>query len=375
MISKELRRRRLERLSAITEPDPGLARRVQRVLRFSSRVRVSEYHVTNACNIRCEGCWFFAYGHDRETRESRSLSDLAAFLDRERRERKVNSALVIGGEPTLVPDRLAVFREKMRYLTISTNGLRRLPRKGFEDVAIGITLFGGGTLDDDLRGIRPDGRRITGLFQTALDNYRDDPRVGFVYAITEDGIDHIEPTVERIRENGNRVTLNFYSKYGTGDPAGMRDQAALLDMALRVKEAHPDTVMSHPHYIRAMITGESHGERFGYDVCPSLSADHPAHQDRRNNGNPTLPFFNTWAADLETIKFCCTSGKCEGCRDSQAVQSWLLVSIDRFLGSTTDLETWVGIAESYWSQFVWSPFHPRGGESEGFLEKEAIPCS
>ena len=36
-----------------------------------------------------------------------------------------------------------------------------------------------------------------------------------------------------------------------------------------------------------------------------------------------LPKFNAWAADFKTVNFCCTSGHCEDCRDSQAVFSWL----------------------------------------------------
>ncbi len=75
------------------------------------------------------------------------------------------------------------------------------------------------------------------------------------------------------------------------------------------------------------------------------------------NGNPTLPLFNAYAPDLTTIHFCCTSGHCEGCRDSQAVQTWLLVSVRHFLQFRQGLQTWVELAENYWRQFVWSPYH------------------
>ncbi len=63
-----------------------------------------------------------------------------------------------------------------------------------------------------------------------------------------------------------------------------------------------------------------------------------------------------YAPDLTTIHFCCTSGHCEGCRDSQAVQTWLLVSVRHFLQSKQGLQTWVELAENYWRQFVWSPY-------------------
>ena len=266
-------------------------------------------------------------------------------------------SFVIGGEPTLFPDRLRLYVKHMPYVTISSNGLRRLPMEGFENVAIGLTLFGGGPMDDQLRGIKPSGRTFSGLFETALGNYRDDPRAGFIYALTETGIEHIEETVVRIRDNGNRVNFNFYSAYDAEDPTALARQEELLEEALRVRAKYPDTVVSTPYYIRTMITGRSHFGRFGYDVCPSLSQDHAGHADRLVNGNPVLPFFNTWAADLKTVKFCCTSGHCNGCRDSQAVISWMVVSMDRFLTDKVMLETWVEMAESYWKQFIWGPFH------------------
>jgi hypothetical protein len=232
-------------------------------------------------------------------------------------------------------------------------------RQGFERVSIGITLFGGGTLDDELRAITPAGRTFTGLFETALLNYRGDPRAIFNYAVAAHGLDHIAGTVRRIRDNGNRVTFNLYSEYDTDAPLRRSGDKRLLDELLRVAAAYPDTVIVHPYYLRALVTGETEFGRFGYDVCPSISWDHPSHVARRANGNATLPLFNAYGADLQTLQFCCTSGHCDGCRDSQAVQSWLLVSARQFLDSREALRTWVELAESYWRQFVWSPYYVR----------------
>jgi MoaA/NifB/PqqE/SkfB family radical SAM enzyme len=345
------------RLAELLRDDPPLAKRLQDVTRFARRVRVSEYHLTNACNIRCKGCWFFEYGHDKETREVKDLDAWERFVVRERDERRVNAALVIGGEPAMFLDRLALFVKHLKYVTVSSNGLVKVPMQGFENVAVGLTLFGGGPLDDELRAIKPSGKSFTGLFDTALANYKDDPRATFIYAVTEDGIQYIEETVRRIKANGNNLNFNFYSKYGTGDPSAQAHQKELLAELLRVKSLYPETVVSVPYYIETMITGRSHWSNFGYNVCPSISVDHAAHEGRIANGNPSLPVFNTWSADLKTVKFCCTSGHCDGCRDSQAVFSWLLVSMQQFLGDREQLRTWIEMCESYWSQFYWAPYH------------------
>jgi MoaA/NifB/PqqE/SkfB family radical SAM enzyme len=347
----------VERVAAcLAGGDEALLRRFRAVRSFARGVRASEYHITNACNPRCRGCWFFAFDFDTRTKDQTDQAGLRAFIEHQR-ARHINAALLIGGEPTLVPDRIMAFVEAMDYVTISTNGLRSLPRAGFERVSIGVTLFGGGRLDDDLRAITPAGRTFTGLLDTALRNYRDDPRAIFNYAVTSRGLEHIEATVRRIRDNGNRVTFNVHSEYHTDDPLRHSAESRLLDEVLRVADRYQDTVAAHPYYLRALITGHTDFGRFGYDVCPSISWDHPAHAARRANGNPTLPLFNAYAADLESLQFCCTSGQCGGCRDSQAVQSWLLVSVRQFLHSKQGLQTWVGLAESYWRQFVWSPYH------------------
>lgn len=333
--------------------DVGYLERFHRVKALSRKVRASEYLLTNACNIRCEGCWFFEHDFDKGTKELKTVDEVRAFVRRER-ERGITYSIIIGGEPTLIPDRVAAFVEVMDYVTISTNGLRPLPREGFENVAVQISLFGGGKLDDKLRAIKPGGQRFTGLFEQALRNYEGDPRACFVYAITEDGIDYIADTVRRIHENGNRVSFNFYSKYDRDEPLRMQNAPRLLAEALRVKEMYPETLLSHPYFIQAIITGESHWGSFGYDVCPSFSVDHPDNAKRLANGNPYLPRFNAWAADCSTVNFCCTSGHCEDCRDSQAVLSWLIVNFNRFRENGEHLKTWIEISESYWKQFCWA---------------------
>lgn len=348
-------RPRAQALSLLQGQEDWL-RRFERVKDFSSTVRTSEYHLTNACNIRCKGCWYFEYGHDKSSREKSSLAAWKNFIQKER-SRGVNSALLIGGEPTLFRDRIAAFAAQMDSLSISTNGLIKLPyTEQFSAVTVFISVFGGGPMDDELRAIKPNGKSFTGLFDTALSNYKGDPRATFVYAVTEGGIDYVEETVRRIQDNGNRVTFNFYSQYGSDHPLKLDNGRRLMDLLMDVKQRYPETVTNHREHIRAIITGQSWLGRFGYDVCPSVSNDHPDNAERMVNGNPVLPGFNTYKPDQESLEMCCTSGHCEDCRDSQAVYSWLLVGLKHSLNCDSALKTWIEVAESYWSQFIWSPY-------------------
>ena len=259
--------------------DAALAARLERLRRFSKRVRTSEYHLTNACNIRCNGCWFFEYGFEKTGRENTSLEMLAAHIEREK-ARGVNAALLIGGEPTLYLKRVAKYVEAMEFVSISTNGLKPLPRQGFENVTVFVSLFGGGPLDDDLRAITPSGRRFDGLFDTSLRNYRDDPRATFVYALSDQGIDYIEDAVRQIADNGNRVTFNYYTAYGAETPMNVRE-GALLEKALEVRAKYPDVVICTEYYIETLITGRAHWRELRL-------RDLPEHQ-RRPSGPPGAP--------------------------------------------------------------------------------------
>ena len=342
---------------AALKSDPELSARFELLRRLGRDVRSSEYHLTNACNIRCDGCWFFAKDFDQRTEDRGTEADWKRFAQ-EQAESGVTAGLLIGGEPTLYPDRVRAFVDHLTFVTISSNGLVALQREGFENVAIALTLFGGGPLDDELRAIKPSGKRFEGLFDRALANYKHDDRATFIYALDGRATDYIEDTVRKIRDNGNLVTFNYYSDYGTKSNEPGTGEFHLLEEALRIQQKYPETVICHPYYIRALITGKTEWGSFGYHSCPSISSDHPDHAERRKNGNPVLPGFNTWAADRETVNFCCTSGDCSSCRDSQAVYSWLLANPRKFMRSDAGVETWIEVAEAYWRQFKWSELHP-----------------
>lgn len=348
------RKERRSQLAAILDSRPDLRDRLRAIRGIGGRVKACEVHLTNKCNIRCKGCWYFEGGFDSALKELTDLDQIRMFAANLAKN-GVTQATLIGGEPSLVVDRVAAFADHVPYLTVSTNGLRPLPRIGFEHIAIAVTLFGGGPLDDELRAHRVNGSSFSGLFQAALDNYKRDDRVLFIYALSEDGLDFIDDTVAAIHENDNLVTFNYYSEHGTDNPIKMTNTKQLLDAALSAKSKYPSTVVSHEYFIETLITGRSHwGDVFGYDVCPSISVDLPIHGRRVGNGNPVLDGFAVYGADYQTQQFCCTSGDCRGCRDSQAVYSWLLLSMPYFITDTASFETWLEIAESYWRQWHWA---------------------
>ncbi|WP_370942324.1 radical SAM protein [Amycolatopsis sp. cg5] len=353
---KPSKERVLSRALELVAGDPALQERLLRLTGFSRGVRTAEVFVTDACNLRCKGCWFFAHGMDTDSVEIRDLDTIREFA-RGLRTSGVTHTLLLGGEPALVPDRLRVFAETLPYVTVVTNGTRPVPRDGLENVNVAVSLWGGGPIDDQLRGHRPNGGEVKGLFQCGLDAYKDDPRAVWIYTISEFGIPYMEDTVAAIAENGNQVNFGFYSDYGTDPEARISESRRAIDEMIRIQEKYPDVVIGHPYYFETLVTGSSHWADFGYQTCPSISVDHPAHADRLADGHPVLRGFNTYRTD-HTVQFCCTSGDCNGCRDSQAVWTWLLVNMHRFLRDASQLELWVTLAENFYRQFYWSAYHP-----------------
>jgi organic radical activating enzyme len=319
---------------------------------WGRNVRSSQYHITRACNSRCEGCWFFEFGFEVKTAADESDVEKWRSLARYERARGVSLAILTGGEPSLFPDRLRVFVDEFPYVWLSTNGLAPIPYEGLEQVAISTAVSGGGQPND------------SDSFERALSNYCDDERVSFVYALLLDRTAVLESVVRRIRDNGNRVVFSYHPP-GSRNPAevptspmGVPRLAAQADRtrdlvaaALMAAARYPDTVLSHPYGIRTLIEGRSHWASYGHDVRPRVTKAH--------SGSTALDKLKAIAPDLKTINLCCMPGHGEKCRDSHAVTSWLMMSLNRFTDTEEHLQTWVEIAESFWRQFCFSPYFQR----------------
>ena len=136
--------------------DSELEARFKRVISFSSDKRTMLVHITNQCNLRCKDCWFFVEQFDQRTQEIREIERWDNFA-RQQAEEGTTVGLLIGGEPTLHPNRIAAVRHHIPYVTVSSNGEIPLSRTDFPDVTVALTLFGGHKTDDEYRAIRSNG--------------------------------------------------------------------------------------------------------------------------------------------------------------------------------------------------------------------------
>jgi len=258
----------------------------ERYRRISNlNIRSSIYDVTNRCNLRCKGCFFFSSGEHEAAREEMDIKKWENFIDREK-ERGVNLAILIGGEPTLCLDRVEAFYKRLPTYC-ATNGLIKIDRAKFPDMMVGISLWGGGEDEKTLRG------RDT--FSISSKNYAGDPFTYYLYTITPRQVGKIEPVIKKIADAGLKVHLQLLSNDEGVDGFFWRT-AELADLRHEMDEVldkYPQTVISSKYYHEVITTGKMMGHTFGWPECPSVTEALDSFCPlgfRSENGSPLLYF-------------------------------------------------------------------------------------
>ena len=319
----------------------------QRYKRISKlNIRSSIYDVTDRCNLRCKGCFFFSSNEHKAAAEEKDINQWHAFIEREV-ARGVNLAILIGGEPTLCPDRIEAFYQRLSTFC-ATNGLIKVDRERFPDLTVGISLWGDEKDEKILRG--------QDTFKISSNHYAGDPHAYYLYTITPKQLGKTEKIITKIRDVGLKVHMQLLSNDEGVD--GFSWQPAELE-AVRVEmdemlDRYPNTVISSKYYHRIITTGEMCGRTFGWLECPSVTAP----LDRRVPGPKRLTNFIRWASDLATMHRCCTSETrdCSTCKDGAAHMSWVMVNKRAHMASSKDLQNWIEVYEMFAKLYRFIPW-------------------
>ncbi|MCG6870979.1 MAG: radical SAM protein [Gammaproteobacteria bacterium] len=175
-----------------------MARIYERVRSY--RIIISGYDLTQRCNLRCEGCFFFE--GDRSTGYADDLdADRWEAFFRSEQQRGISYPHLAGAEPAVVPDRLAAAAAVFDQGLVYTNGTIRIdPALPF---MLHISVWGDDATDSRLRG--------GPVLAKALRLYRDDPRAIFMYTISAQNRGEIRAVVERVAHEGGRISFNHFS--------------------------------------------------------------------------------------------------------------------------------------------------------------------
>ncbi|MEE9372628.1 MAG: radical SAM protein [Saprospiraceae bacterium] len=316
--------------------DPLLWQMYQQI-RTAGAVRSISLDLTHRCNIRCTGCYYFEEGMDkyRSPKEEKLFDE---FLLKEK-ERGTNFITIVGGEPSLEIGRIKKIYDQFN-LSVATNGIKKIPVEGLENLPIGVAVWGNPKTDKFLRG----GGKID-VFGKALKNYKNDSRAFWYYTVSP-GHDHeIASVVEQCIDNGNKVLFNYYSDLtGLGGEYdyqnGFEKVRAEIDVMI---ERYPGMILMSPYFNKVISTGRLYDMQWGYEVCTNVSTNLESNEDRMANGYPYNSHFRAYHADFETTRRCCTGSDrdCRSCFDTWEHFSWIMVHLKKHLGSKVEFTNWL----------------------------------
>jgi organic radical activating enzyme len=309
-------------------------------------IRSSIYDVTNRCNLRCKGCFFFSSNEHKAAVEETDIRKWETFIEREK-QRGVNLAILIGGEPTLCLDRVEAFYKRLPTFC-ATNGLIKVDRERFPDMMVGISLWGNEEDEKILRG--------KDTFAVSSANYAGDPHAYYLYTITPRQIGQTEAIIRKIRDVGLKVHLQLLSNdEGVDGFSWKQDELAAIRQEMdAVLDAYPDTVISSRYYHEIITTGRMLGRPFGWSECPSVTEK----LDTRDPQPKRLIHFIRWASDLNTMHRCCTSETrdCSTCKDGAAHMSWVMVNKRAHIRTPQDLQNWIEVYEMFAKLYQFIPW-------------------
>jgi hypothetical protein len=331
--------------------DPFLAR-LHELVEGAGHLRSVTVDVTEVCNLRCTGCYFFVEDMD-DSKSPREEVDFDRFVAAEL-ARGTNYMTVLGGEPSLVLPRLKKLHDAFRVLAV-TNGIRKIPVEGFETLPIAISVWGDHRTDTELRG-----RGKIPVFAKALKNYRDDPRALWYFAASAGNADEIASVSEQCVENGNFLYFNYYEdNEGVGGSYDHRLGFERVRREIdRVIERYPDRVLTTAYLNQVATTDLLFGEKWSYDVCPTITPTHPRNADRVANGNPYSTHFRAFNPDLTSTRRCCVgeARDCGKCHNAYARHTWIMVNKRRHLDSKQTFTDWLTSIFTFYAVIRAVPF-------------------
>ena len=218
-------------------------------------LRESTYDMTNRCNIKCDGCYYYE-GDKQFVRENGNPDDWRKLMQAEK-SRGITYVVLAGAEPSLVPDLCEVCFQEMPLGAIATNGLKFIPAS--INYRIHISVWGN---DETSRMVR----NAKNMLIRQIDNYSGDPRAVFVYTFTRSNIDQAREVAEILTTRGCRLTFNMFSA-PLGYAGPLRHTPASLEHTrntmIDLLSAYPDHVLfscynavahTHPYGLHALYS-------------------------------------------------------------------------------------------------------------------------
>lgn len=323
---------------------PELAERYRKVKKYFF-LRESAYDVTSACQLRCDGCYYFQ-GDKYKTRDNRDPEAWRAFFEQEK-QRGISYVVLAGAEPALVPKVLKACYDVISLGTIASNGLR--PIDPSIRYRVHLSVWGDSSGDPKYRKYA-NGKPGPNCLPAQLQNYKNDDRVIFVYTFNHDNVDELNEVIIRIHDEGHKLTFNvFSSPTAGGSPLKLVDALRRTrDKMIEAMENYPDTVIYSRYNAEVHTQPASLHQLFGC-IYPRAQAMQGLH------GLGISQSFRSYRTDLthDTKSDCCVPDTdCGDCRHYAAGSAIVSARLNRHVDSETHFRGWLDYVDTYLATWV-----------------------
>ena len=322
--------------------DPVIRERWDKVRRYFF-LRESTYDMSNRCNIRCEGCYYFA-GEKQFAEENRDPAAWRQLLEAEK-ARGITFVVLAGAEPSLVPELCEVCYGVIPLGAIASNGLHSLPQ-GI-DYRIHISVWGN---DRTSLAIR----KAPDMLVRQMANYNNDPRAVWVYTFTPVNIDEAREVTQLLAKGGLKITFNMFSA-PVGYKGPLRHTPETLARTERVMTEllaeFPETVLFSPYNILAHTRPQGLHELF--------SCSYPRMNKATDIGlGRTFRQYRTnlqWDRDAAC---CVPDTDCDDCRHYAAGSAVVTARMYRHATDPVTFSAWLDYVDTYLA--VWVKGYEKG---------------
>ncbi|WP_028580060.1 radical SAM protein [Desulfogranum japonicum] len=316
--------------------DPKIRERWEKVRRYFF-LRESTYDMTSRCNIKCDGCYYYA-GEKQFATANTSPEYWRGLMESEK-ERGITFVVLAGAEPALVPELCQVCFDVMPLGAIATNGLKPIPRE--IDYQIHISVWGN---DQTSLAVR----KAPDMLARQMNNYKDDPRAVFVYTFTPNNIEEAAEVVKQVADQDMKITFNMFSApVGYTGPL-CHDSASLL----KTREAMDALLTSYPQHVlfsKYNIVSHTHPKGL-HDL---FSCPYPRRNPSTDIGLGRS--FRQYRTDLQWDReaACCVPDTdCDDCRHYAAGSAVVTARMYRHATDPDTFSAWLDYVDTYLAVWV-----------------------
>ncbi|MDP2645202.1 MAG: radical SAM protein [Desulfobacterales bacterium] len=316
--------------------DPDIRARWEKIRKYFF-LRESTYDMTNRCNIRCEGCYYY----EGEKQFAGENKDPQAWrnLMRAEKDRGITYVVLAGAEPSLAPDLCAVCFQEIPLGSIASNGLKVIPPS--INYKIHLSVWGSDKTSLELRNAE-------NMLRRQIENYKDDPRAVFVYTFTRNNIDQVYETAHILAKHDCKLTFNVFSApVGYNGPLRHTVESLgqtrknMIDLQIR----YPD------HILFSYYNVVAHSHRSGLHALYACS--YPRMNPSTDIGLGRS--FRQYRTDLtwdRSAACCVPDTDCVDCRHYAAGSAIVTARLFRHASDPETFKAWLDYVDNYLAVWV-----------------------